>query len=146
MGRGSAPGSDDDGPLCCPFKFKLPVRPPAPLAIGVAAAAQAATCKSGSRSPGHQRRPGCVTLGPGPPCQSHSHGQLRTFKLRLLPSGVVTASGRSAGAGPAAAVESPLSLSLSLDGSRPVACIRVRVSKLVAAGRPAMRVSVIVQL
>ncbi len=82
--RGSGSDDDSDGPLCCPFKFKLPVRPPAPLASGVAAAAQAATCKSGSRSPGHQRRPGCVTLGPGPPCQSHSHGQLRTFKLRLL--------------------------------------------------------------
>ena len=47
--RPPGPWAGGPGPLCCPFKFKLPVRPPAPLASGVAAAAQAATCKSGSR-------------------------------------------------------------------------------------------------
>ena len=96
--RPPGPWAGGPGPLCCPFKFKLPVRPPAPLASGVAAAAQAATCKSGSRSPGHQRRPGCVTLGPGPPCQSHSHGQLRTFKLRLLVVWSLPVAGRPAAA------------------------------------------------
>ena len=48
---GAAPGKGGLGQAAQtdPFKFKLPVRPPAPLASGVAAAAQAATCKSGSR-------------------------------------------------------------------------------------------------